>query len=130
MTRFRFDHFLIAVSIFIAEILVATTFSKIYFIRSFLSDYLVVILIYHLVKSIRHIDPLPLSIGVFIFACIDETAQYFHLADVLGLRAGSLPRIILGTCFSWVDILMYLLGCITAYFADSILMTQAKQRSA
>jgi len=126
----RTKHLLIALLAFLAEILVATTFARVRWIRSFLSDYLVVILIYHLVKSIRDISPLPLAIAVFLFSCVVETAQFFHLADVLGFHHPSLIRTLIGTSFSWVDILMYLAGCTTSYFVDSFFLSQPKHRPA
>ena len=115
----RYQHLLIAVLIFAAEILIATTFAHVPFIRASMGDFLVVILLYHLVKVFRNVSPLPLSIGIFIFACLVETTQYFHLSDTLGLQRGSLLSILLGTHFSWMDILMYGLGCVNAYLFDT-----------
>jgi hypothetical protein len=123
----RTKHLLIVVLVFVAEILVATRLAHIGFIRSYFGDFLVVILLYHLVKVFREMAPLPLAIGVFFFSCIIETLQYFHLADVLGLPHGSLLRIIIGTHFSWADILMYLLGCVTSYGFDSFVLTRASR---
>lgn len=114
----RKKHLLIAVAIFFAEILVATRFSSVQFVRSYLSDFLAVILVYHFVKVFRDIPPATLAASVFIFACSIEILQYFHLVDVLGLRPGSLLRILIGTSFSWGDMLAYFLGCLTAYFTD------------
>lgn len=111
-------HLLIALTVFIVEILVATVFSHMRFIRSFIGDYLVVILIYHLVKGFRDFPPLTLAVGVFIFSCGIEIAQYFQLADWLGLERGGVLRVIIGSSFSWLDILMYLLGCVTSYGLD------------
>ena len=120
-------HLLIALIVFIAEILVATTFSHIRFIRSFISDFLVVIFLYHLVKAFRTVSPLTLSIAVFVFSCVIEILQYFHLGDIFGLPRGSLLSILLGTNFSWIDILMYFLGCLTSYCLDSFYLSKAKQ---
>lgn len=122
----KLQHLLIAFFVFITEILIATTFAHTGFIRPFLGDYLVVILLYHLVKSFRVIPPLKLAVGVFIFACLVETAQYFQLADVLGFPRGSVMSIIIGTSFSWADILMYLLGCATSYGLDRFLLSNRK----
>jgi hypothetical protein len=117
--RIRAKYLLITLGLFIAEVLIATTFSHSRFIRSYLGDYLVVILLYCLVKSFYDVSPLVLSISIFVFACGVEIAQYFRLADVLGLRPGSTLSILLGTSFSWIDILMYFAGSLTAYFANT-----------
>jgi hypothetical protein len=111
-------HFFIALVVFITEILIATTFSYIKFVRHFVGDFLVTILIYHSIKIIYNFPPLTLSIAVFIFSCFIELLQYFRLADVLGLPRGSVLSIILGTSFSWGDILMYFLGCLASYCLD------------
>lgn len=117
--QIRAKYQLITIGILIAEILIATIFSGIGIIRSYLGDYLVVILLFYLVKSGFDVSPLALSILVFLFAGAIETAQYFHLADVLGLRYGGLFGTLLGNSFSWLDILMYFLGCLTAYFVET-----------
>jgi hypothetical protein len=109
-------YLLATIGIFIVEILIATTFSDIEVIRSYLGDYLVVILLFCVVKTFYDASPLALTLSVFLFACGVEILQYFHLADVLGLHPGSVLSILLGNSFSWVDILMYFLGCLTCYF--------------
>lgn len=125
----KLQHLLIAFFVFITEILIATTFAHTGFIRPFLGDYLVVILLYHLVKSARDIPTLKLAFGVFVFACLVETAQYFQLGDVLGFPRGSVMSILIGTSFSWADIQMYLLGCVTSYCLDRFLLSKTKPRA-
>jgi hypothetical protein len=115
----RTKHLLIAALVFVAEVLIATTFKNVPFVRSYFGDFLVVILLYHLVKGLRDISPSTLAAAVFAFACAVEVSQYFHLADALGLRPGSVPAILLGNSFSWTDIFMYFLGCLTAYLVDT-----------
>ena len=120
-------HLIIAVLIFIIEVLIATVFSYLRFIRSFIGDFLVVILLYHLIKVFREVSPLILAISVFIFSCVIEVLQYFHIGDLLGLPRGSILSIILGTNFSWTDILMYFLGCLTSYCLDSFYISKSEQ---
>ncbi len=117
--RLRTKYFLITLSLFIAEVLIATQFSAFEIIRSYMSDFLVVILLYYLVKIFCDISPIVLSVSVFLFACGVETLQFFHIADVLGLPRGSLLSILIGNSFSWMDILMYLAGSLTSYFSDT-----------
>jgi len=115
-------HLLIAGAVFGAELLIATTFSQVELVRSFLGDYLVVILLYHLAQAIRPVAPLRLAIGVFAFSCAVEVSQLFHLADALGFRPGGLLYILAGNTFSWVDLLMYALGCATAGLVDRLFL--------
>jgi hypothetical protein len=112
-------YFLIALITFIIEVLIATIFSDIKFIRYHLSDFFVVILIYYFVKFFYNFQPLTLSIAVFLFACGIEILQYFHIADFLRLSQDGVLRIAIGTSFSWRDFLMYFLGCLASYFADA-----------
>jgi len=74
--RLRTKHLLIALLLFIAEIMVATVFADIRFIRSYLSDFLVVILLYHLIKGFRDDPPFALAVVVFVFSCFVEVTQY------------------------------------------------------
>lgn len=124
--QFKVRHLLIVVFVFIAEILVATTFAHISFIRSFISDFLVVMLIYHLIKVVVKVTPWRLAVAVFVFSCGVEISQYFHLTDALGLRRGSLVSVLLGNSFSWGDIVMYALGCATSYAIDSRFLSKSK----
>jgi len=125
----RAKHLAIAATVFLAEALIATTFARIGFVRSYLSDFLAVIFLYHLAKAVRDFPARPLAISVFAVATIIEIAQAFHLADALGFRRGSLPSILLGTHFSWLDLLMYALGCLTCVLADSASSASANQDS-
>ena len=120
----RTRHLLIALSIFIAEIGVG--FSTIRFVRGFVSDFLVVILIFHLVKAFVNVPRAALALGVLAFAVAVEVSQYFHLADLLGFARGGLPGILLGNSFSWYDILMYILGCATAFLLDAFGVSKSR----
>ncbi len=112
---------LLVLAFFAAEVPVATLFAKFGFVRGYLGDFLVVILLYFLIKLFREVRPLQLAMGIFVFACGVEVTQYFHLADLLGFHRGSLINILLGDSFSWVDIITYFLGCVTSYLIDKVL---------
>jgi len=126
----RSKYLLIAILIFCCEVLIATKLSGFKFIRENFGDFLVVILLYFIVKTIRDVPPLPLAISIFVFACAVEISQYFHLADALGLRRGSVLSILLGTNFSFYDILMYLLGTLTAYGFDLLFFRKPSPQNA
>jgi hypothetical protein len=121
-------HLLIAIVIFVVEVLIATIFANIKFVRHLLGDFLVVMLIYHFIKSFYKISPLILVISVFLFACGVEMLQYLQFSDLLGLRRGGIPSILIGTSFSWLDILMYFLGCITSFCVDTCFLDKASYR--
>lgn len=117
--RWRFDRssFLISIVLFFVEVLIAK-FVDDAFIRFYGGDILVVILIYYFVKSFVRIKPLYLALGVLFFAYMVEVGQYFKMVEVLGLQDYKVMRIVLGTSFSWGDILCYTVGGIICYLID------------
>lgn len=123
----KMKYLLLVLVIIVIEIFVATTFSNFNMIRGNLGDFLVVILLYYLIKLFYNLSPLNLSVWVFSIACVVEVSQYFHLAEVLGLRRGTFLNILMGNTFSLLDLLMYFLGCLTAYFSDTVLFLKAKE---
>ena len=81
------------------------------FIRPYIGDVLVVILICCFIRIfiLRSLRRLP--VYVFVFACFIELLQYFQLADRLELSNNGFARIVLGATFDWKDILCYAVGC-------------------
>lgn len=117
--KWRFDRssFLISIIIFFIEIFIAK-FVDDAFIRPYGGDILVVILIYYFVKSFVQVKPFYLALGVLLFAYMVEVGQYFRMIEVLGLQDYKVMRIVLGTSFSWIDILCYTIGAIICYLID------------
>ena len=90
------------------------------FIRPFGGDVLVVILLYCLLKSVANVSNYKAASAVLLFAFTIETAQYFHIVDVLGLGKYTITRIIIGTTFAWTDLLAYLLGTVIVLITERI----------
>ncbi|MFK7807374.1 MAG: DUF2809 domain-containing protein, partial [Saprospiraceae bacterium] len=59
-----------------------------------------------------------IALSVLIFAYGVELAQFFNIVGVLGLEGNSFAEIIIGTSFSWEDMLAYTLGVALIYFLD------------
>lgn len=114
--KFNLKYFLLSVIIFLTEVLIATRLKDIFFIRAYLGDVIVVILLYTLIKSFFSItDNEKLIFGILIFSCLVEFAQYFNIAEKLGFRPGSIMYIVIGNSFSWIDIVCYAVGCLLLY---------------
>lgn len=109
--RLHFLSLLIFLGILIIEILIAV-YIKGGFIRTFVGDVLVVALVYFFVRSFIKSTPWKVVLGVFIFACLVEFAQYFNVVEILGLENNALARTIIGTTFDWGDIGAYAVGCV------------------
>ncbi len=114
--KFNIKYFLLTVVLFFIEVLIATKLKHIFFIRAYLGDVIVVMLLYALVKSFVTVNSnQKLISGIFIFSCLVEIAQYFNIAEILGFRKGSIMYIVVGNSFSWIDILCYAVGCLLLY---------------
>jgi Protein of unknown function (DUF2809) len=102
-------YFYSAIALFLTEVFIGV-YIKDGFIRPFVGDVLVVILIYCLVKAFCKVKANVAITAVFIFACLVEGLQYLNIVDMLGIRQYKLLVIILGSSFDWGDILAYASG--------------------
>ncbi len=109
MVKFHPKYFYTTVLLFLVEVFIGV-FVRDSFIRPFVGDALVVILIYCFIKSFWKIRANLAITAVFIFACIVEGLQYLNIVDILGIRQYKLLAIIVGSSFDWRDILAYASG--------------------
>jgi len=82
------------------------------FIRPYVGDVLVVIVLYFAVRIAIPYKYKLLPLWIFIFAAFVEGLQYFHLVQVLGVEDVTFLRILLGSTFDLKDIICYAAGCI------------------
>jgi len=111
MFQFQKHYFLLFVFLLAIEVFIGFYVHD-SFVRPYVGDFLVVILLYTLFRSLVKLDVLPAAIFVLIFAIAVETAQYFNLVEHLGLNSNKLARIVIGNSFEWSDILAYAAGII------------------
>ena len=109
MRRFNSGYMAAAALLLITEILIARYMHD-RFVRPWVGDMLVVILLYCLVKSCWNTPVVKTAVAVLLFSFVVETLQYFHIVRVLGLEQFALARIIIGTSFEWTDLLAYTVG--------------------
>ena len=107
--RFHKNSFLIAVIIFIVEVLIALYITD-NFVRPYVGDVLVVILIYYFVKAFFRIPVWPLAIGTLLFSYLIETLQYFQFVKLIGLGDNKFANIVIGNSFAWEDMIAYTVG--------------------
>lgn len=97
-----------------ALLLAAEVFIALYvrdaFVRPYLGDVLVIILLYCLGRGPLGIRGRWLVPAVTALGTLAECLQFFRLADWLGLSSGSALRVILGSTFDRKDLLCYLAG--------------------
>ncbi|WP_291121079.1 DUF2809 domain-containing protein [Empedobacter sp. UBA7248] len=116
---FKFDKksFSIAVIIFLIEVIIAL-YIKDKIIRPFVGDILVVIFIYYFIKAFINTKAINIAIFTLFFSFIVEILQYFNFVEMIGLGHNKAARIIIGTSFSWIDLLCYFIGFILLFFID------------
>ena len=109
MFKFNIYYFIAFIILFIGEVLIAL-YAHDEFVRPLLGDFLVVIMLYCLVKSVVKKQEFEIGLFVLIFAYLVELGQYYQLVKLVGLGDNQLANIVFGNFFSWVDIVMYTLG--------------------
>jgi len=90
------------------------------FIRPYGGDFLVVIFLYCLIKSLFNIPVMTAACGVLLFAYVVEITQYFNLISLLDWEHSRLANLVLGNSFSMTDILLYTLGALLIIVTESI----------
>ncbi len=115
---FRLTYLVVATALFIVEVAIAPGSIPGVFVRNSVGDLLVIPLLYFFLRGGTRSPPLvALAVGLAA-GLAAEVLQYLQLADLLGLKKDSLPAIILGTTFSYADLLMYGIGGILAAWLD------------
>lgn len=91
-------------------------------VRSYLGDVLVVILLYTLIRTIvpKKGKWFVIPTAILVFAFIVEFLQLWGFCDRFGITNEFL-RIIIGTGYSNVDLMCYCIGIIPCYIAEFIL---------
>ena len=124
----RIGYAVVAFAILIAEVLIAL-YVRDAFVRPYGGDILVTLLICCILRVVwpqRY--RLPIAGGVLAFAVLVEVGQYFGLVYLLGLGHIEFFRILIGTGFSWWDMLCYAVGCILFVAVDSAVSRLTRSR--
>lgn len=109
MLTFNQNYFGLAILIFCIEVLIAL-FVHDQFIRPYLGDVLVVILIYCFLKSFLQLPVLTAALFVLVFSFTIELLQFLNIVEKLHLEKSKIARTIIGTSFSWIDLVTYVVG--------------------
>jgi hypothetical protein len=109
MFTFNRKYLLFSILLFVIEVMIAL-FVHDGFIRPYVGDFLVVILIYCFLRAFINASPVKIVIGVLLFSYAIEVLQYFQIVDRLGLSGNVIAKTVIGYGFEWWDILAYTLG--------------------
>lgn len=118
MFTFNKRYFYFTLVLFLIEICIAI-FVNDSFIRPFIGDVLVVILIYCLVRAFWNIHSSIVAASVLAFSFTIEILQYFNFVNRLSLQNNQILAIALGSTFDWKDIMAYAIGIITVLWLEN-----------
>lgn len=121
----RLTYTLLFLLLFATEVLIAL-FVKDNFIRPYVGDMLVTVVICLFLRAFTPIRTRLLPLLVFIFSALVEIGQYFDFVALLGLSDNRFISVLLGRTFSLADIICYGVGCLV-FFACEALITQKKR---
>ncbi|MGV3601196.1 MAG: DUF2809 domain-containing protein [Dyadobacter fermentans] len=105
------NYLIAALVIFISEIVIALYVHD-DFVRPWVGDVLVVVLLYCFLRGITRLNVTSAAWLVLIFSWLVEALQYLRIVEILGLESNAVARTIIGTTFSWSDIVAYTLGIV------------------
>ena len=125
----RIIFLILTIALLIGEVLIAK-FIHGGFIRNTFGDVLVVILLYSFVRIFIPDKVRLLPLYVFLFACLVEFMQYIHIVEILGLQNNKFFCTLIGTSFSWSDIVAYAAGCIVVGIYEVIIFVKEKSSMA
>ncbi len=103
-----------SVVLLILEIILAL-FVRDSFVRPYLGDFFVVILLYCLVRIVLPEKFVWLPAAIFAFAVLVEVLQFFHIVELLHLSGSKFFRVLIGGVFDLKDILCYFFGCAACF---------------
>lgn len=119
--KLRITYILLFLVLLLTEVFIAL-YVRDRFVRPYVGDALVTILLCCLCRAVIPQKLPALSIYVFSFATLVEIAQYFEVIQLLGLENNRLISAIAGTTFSLIDLVCYGAGCLVFYVIERILI--------
>ena len=106
----RITYLIATVVLFVIELFIAL-FVHDNFVRPYIGDVLVIVLLYTFVRIFLPEGVRLLPLYIFLFAAGVEVLQYFRIAEVLGLSDNRILSVVIGSVFDWKDIVCYGVGC-------------------
>lgn len=98
------------------------------FVRPYVGDILVTILLCCLCRTVVPKGIRLLPVYVCIFAALVELAQYIQIVRILGLENNRLLSTVIGTSFSHIDLVCYAIGCLIFWIGEkTVLSLNSKQ---
>jgi len=116
--KFSKTYFFIFILIFIIEACIVY-FIKSGFIRHTFGDFLVIIMLYCLLKSFINLKPISMALIVLVLSFTVEFLQLTTFLEMLNLQDNMYAKLVLGNTFHFSDLIAYTLGVITVIGIES-----------
>lgn len=114
--KMRLRHLMFFLILLVEEIYIGV-FVHDHFVRPYVGDFLIVVFLYFLVRIFCLKRPVFLSVWILLFSILVEFTQLIPLVDLMGIH-NKLIRVLMGTSFSWYDVIAYLLGSVINFLWD------------
>lgn len=126
MKKERLIYALITIALLIIEVLIAL-FVHDSFIRPYVGDMLVVIVLYTFIRIFIPEKVKFLPSYILCFTVLVEVLQYFRIVEVLGLSDNRFFSVLIGSVFDIKDIICYAVGCLLIVVGQIIYKIYKKQ---
>lgn len=111
MSKKRWIYIVLTIILLIVEVLIAL-FIHDDFVRPYIGDVLVVMVIYTFIRIFVPERMRMLPSYILCFAVLVEILQYFRIVEALGLQDNRFFSVLIGSVFDIKDIICYAVGCI------------------
>lgn len=111
MSKKRWIYIILTIILLTVEVLIAL-FIHDKFIRPYIGDVLVVMVIYTFIRIFVPEKVRMLPSYILCFAVLVELMQYFRIVELLGLQDNRFFSVLIGAVFDMKDIVCYAVGCI------------------
>ena len=127
MRKRRILYAIIFITLLCVELCIAL-FVRDDFVRPYIGDVLVTVLLCCLCRIAVPNGVPALPVYVFLFAALVEAAQYIDVVKLLGWEDNAILSTLIGSTFSWADILCYGVGCVAFWAAEKRVIFRWKER--
>lgn len=122
--QFNSTYLKLALLFFIIEIIIAQTTG---FIRHTIGDYIVVMLLYTLLRSFIKTSTNTMCIITLFIAYAVETLQLTNFLEFFNLKNSYTANIIFGNTFSITDLVAYTLGVATTLYTEFLIKNRKNE---
>jgi hypothetical protein len=98
-------------------------------VRPYGGDFLVVMLLYCLLRAFSSVSRRYAASAVLLLAYATEVTQYYHLIQQLSWEQHLWVRLLLGTHFAWLDLLAYTAGIAVVVTAEQVFQARTAVNS-